>query len=529
MQFTDVAAPAGLSFAHDRGATAEHHLAETMGSGLAWIDYDNDGWMDLYVVQGGPFPPSAGSGSKAQDRLYRNNRDGTFTDVTEKAKLHDTAYGMGATAVDVDNDGWTDLLVTNWGGVILYRNDGDGTFRDATAASGLSAIPGFVTAAAWGDVDGDGRLDLFLARYVDDRNEARLFCGEPATGERVYCPPMMYPGTSPILLRNGPDGVFRDVTKSAGLGDAVGRGLGAVFFDVDLDGKPDLYVANDETMNFLFHGLGDGRFEDISVVSGTGFDPLGNVQGGMGADAGDLDGDGLPDLVVANYENETNEYYRNVGGGVFEDLALSSGFGPPAVSFVGFGLNLFDPDNDGVLDAFIANGHIFEKPKRQGTTYAERPFLMWNDGTGRFAERACGPAFAKAFVGRGSAVADYDNDGDPDVAVSNSGGPLQLLRNHGGKGRWAGVQLAGRRSNRGGIGARLVAELPSGRRLTRLAIAGSSYLSSSDPRIVFGLGGEAAIRRLTIFWPSGTVQAVESLAAGKYHRIEESEPGTPRP
>jgi enediyne biosynthesis protein E4 len=527
VRFTDVAASAGLHFVHARGATKEHHLAETMGSGLAWLDYDNDGWMDLYVVQGGPFPPPAGgTGSPlAQDRLFHNNGDGTFTDVTEKAGLHDTAYGMGATAVDYDNDGWVDLLVTNWGGVILYRNNGDGTFRDVTVASGLQSVTGFVTAAAWGDVDGDGRLDLFLARYVDDTNEAKLFCGEPSTGERVYCPPMMYPGTHPILLRNGSDGVFRDVTRQAGLGDAVGRGLGAVFVDVDLDGRPDLYVANDEIMNFLFRNVGGGRFEDISVVSGTGFDALGNAQGGMGVDAGDLDGDGLPDLVVANYENETNENYRNLGAGVFEDVSIASGFGPPTVNFVGFGLNLLDADNDGDLDAFIANGHIFERPQRQGTTYAERAFLLWNDGKGHFVERGCGPAFAKEYVGRGSALADYDNDGDLDVAVSNSGGPLQLLRNDGGTGHWAGVQLVGRQSNRQGIGARLVAETPSGRRLSRLAIAGNSYLSSSDPRILFGLGPEDAIRRLTISWPSGIVQTVDGLAAGKYHRIEET--GTP--
>jgi enediyne biosynthesis protein E4 len=527
VRFTDVAASARLAFTHVRGATPEHHIAETMGSGLAWLDYDNDGWMDLYVVQGGPFPPSGSP--QAQDRLFHNNGDGTFTDVTEKAKLRDTGFGMGAFAADFDNDGWVDLLVTNWGGVILYRNNGDGTFRDVTAGSGLQDVSGFVTAAAWGDVDGDGLLDLLIARYVDDRNESKLLCADPMTKERIYCPPMAYPGTGLLLFKNEGGGRFRDITRSSGLGEVVGRGLGAVFVDVDLDGKPDLYVANDETVNYLFHNLGGGRFEDLSVVSGAGFDPLGNPQGGMGTDAGDLDGDGLPDLVVANYENETNEYYRNLGSAVFEDLSVPSGFGPPAVNFVGFGLNLFDADNDGDLDAFIANGHVLEKPRRQGTTYAERAFLMWNDGKGRFVERACGPGFEKEYVGRGSAVADYDNDGDLDVAVSNSGGPLELLRNDGGKGRWTGVQLVGRKSNRQGIGARLVAELPSGRRLTRFAIAGNSYLSSSDPRILFGLGSEETIRRLTIYWPSGTVQAVESLASGKYHRIEETETASGKP
>jgi hypothetical protein len=522
VQFTDVAASSGLVFTHDRGGTREHRIAETMGAGLAWLDYDNDGWMDLYVVQGGPFPPA--QSPRAQDRLFRNDGRGQFTDVTARARLSDAAYGMGAFAADYDGDGWIDILVTNWGGVQLYRNAGDGTFRDVTAKSGLAAVTGLVTAAAWGDVDGDGRLDLFLARYVDDRNESKLFCGNPATGERDYCPPMMYPGSLPLLFGNGADGTFRDITKAAGMGDAAGRGLGAVFADVDLDGKPDLYVANDETMNFLFHSLGRGRFEDISVVSGTAFDAQGNPQGGMGTDAGDLDGDGLPDLVVANYENETNAYYRNLGSGVFDDISVPSGFGPPAVNVVGFGLNLLDAENDGDLDAFIANGHVFERPQRQGITYPQRAQLMWNDGKGNFRERGCGPAFAREYVGRGSAVADYDNDGDLDVAVSNSGGPLELLRNDGGKNRWAGVQLAGRPPNRHGIGARLVAETSGGRRLTRLVHAGNSYLSSSDPRILFGLGSEEAIRKLTIHWPSGTVQTVEGLAARKYHRIEEPEP-----
>ncbi len=322
----------------------------------------------------------------------------------------------------------------------------------------------------------------------------------------------MYPGTS-VLSATVRQRVFRDITRSAGLDDIVGP-RGRLSSTSTSTVGPDLYVANDELMNFLFHNLGGGRFEEISVVSGTGFDPLGNVQGGMGIDAGDLDGDGLPDLVVANYENETNEYYRNLGGGVFEDLSLSSGFGPPAVNFVGFGLNLFDADNDGDLDAFVANGHIFERPKRQGTPYAERPFLMWNDGTGRFVERGCGPAFAKESVGRGSAVADYDNDGDLDVAVSTSGGPLQLLRNDGGKGHWAGIQLVGRKSNRQGIGARLVAETTSGRKRTRLVLAGNSYLSSSDPRVVFGLGEEDSIRRLTIFGPPGSCRRSTASRAG---------------
>ncbi|HEY3205259.1 MAG TPA: CRTAC1 family protein [Thermoanaerobaculia bacterium] len=524
IQFTDVARDVRLTFVHERGATPEHHLPETMGSGLAWLDYDGDGFMDLYVVQSGRFPPKADP--KAQDRLFRNNGDGTFTDVTTKAGLRDAAYGMGAFAADYDNDGAVDLLVTNWGGVILYHNNGDGTFTDVTAKVGLKAT-GWFTAAAWGDVDGDGFLDLFLARYVDDRNEGKLFCGDVATGERMYCPPMMYPGTTDLLYHSNGDGTFRDVTREAGLSEKVGKGLGAVFIDIDLDGKADLYVANDEVVNFLFHNVGGRRFEDISVLSGTGFDPEGNPQGGMGVDAGDLDGDGLPDLAVANFEAQTNEYYRNLGSGVFDDLSISSGFGLTAGNFVGFGLNFLDADDSGSLDAFIANGHVWERPKRQGASYAQRPLLMWNDGKGHFDRRACGSALERAIVGRGSAVADYDNDGDPDIAVSTSGGSLLLLRNDGSHGNWLGVHLVGKRSNRQGIGARLVAETPAGKRLMRFVQAGNSYLSSSDPRVLFGLGSEKSLRRLTVTWPSGIVQVLENPATGRYLRIEESEPGRP--
>jgi hypothetical protein len=523
--FTDVAAQSGLRFLHDRGATPEHRLPEMMGSGLAWLDYDNDGWMDLFVVQSGPLPPSP-RGEKPGNRLYHNEHDGTFTDVTEKAGLHNTAYGMGAVAADYDNDGFVDLYVTGYRGNVLYHNNGNGTFTDATQKAGVAGPP-WGTAAAWADIDGDGYLDLFVGQYADDTRDKDLFCGDRAAGVRDYCPPVMYDGTLSVLYRNNGDGTFTDVTKPAGLGKAVGKVLGAVFVDVDLDGKPDLYVVNDELMNFLFHNLGKGRFEDASVASGTGFGLDGNPQGGMGVDAGDLDGDGLPDIVIANFETETNEYYRNLGSVVFEDLSITSGLGLPTVNNVKFGLNFLDADDDGDLDVFVASGHIFDRPRRQGSTVAQPLQLFWNDGHGHFEERPCGSVFSTPVVGRGSAVADYDNDGDLDIAVSSSGGPLQLLRNDGGKGHWAGVQLVGRKSNRQGIGARLVAETPSGKRRTRFVQAGNSYLSSSDPRVVFGLGEEDSIRRLTISWPSGIVQTVDGLAGARYHRIEEA--ATPKP
>jgi len=518
VQFTDVAEQAGIRFTHDRGSTPEHHLPEMVGAGLAWLDYDNDGWMDLFVVQGGPFP-AAGS-PRSADRLYRNNGNGTFTDVTEKAGLSDRAYGIGTAAADYDNDGFVDLYVTNYGGGTLYHNNGNGTFTDVTAKARVTG-PRIGTALAWGDIDGDGYLDLLITQYADDRKDKDLFCGDRATGVRDYCPPIMYDGTLNTLYRNNGDGTFTDITRDAGLGKALGKGLGVLFVDFDLDGKPDIYIANDEMMNYLFHNLGGGKFEDITVTSGTGFGLEGNPQGSMGVDAGDLDGDGLPDIVVANFEGETNEYYRNLGSGIFEDLSVTSGFGPPTLPYVKFGLNLLDVENDGDLDAFMANGHIYDRPTRQGASAAQKPMLMWNDGTGRFRSRPCGTAFDRALVGRGSAVADYDNDGDPDVVVSNSAGPLQLLRNNGEHGHWLGVQLVGRRSNRQGIGARLVAETPGGKKITRFVQAGSSYLSSSDPRVLFGLGAETSVRKLTIYWPSGKVQVAENLAAGKYVKIEE--------
>jgi hypothetical protein len=275
-------------------------------------------------------------------------------------------------------------------------------------------------------------------------------------------------------------------------------------------------------MSFLFRNLGGGKFEDISVISGTGFDLRGNPLGSMGVDAGDLDGDGLPDLAVANFEGEPNGYFHNLGSGLFEDLSVSSGFARAVPRDVGFGLNFLDLEGDGDLDVFVANGHVDDKPRRQGTTYAQRNSLLWNQGGGRFSERLCGSAFERSYVGRGSAVADYDNDGDPDIAVSNSGGPLILLRNEGGSSGWLGVRLVGRKSNRQGIGARLVAETAAGRKLTRFVQAGSSYYSTSDPRVLFGFGSDQAVKKLTVFWPSGTVQTLQNLPSGKYVTIEEA-------
>ena len=516
--FTDVAPAAGLSFTHVRGATGQFQLPETMGSGIAWLDYDNDGWRDLYVVQSGPYWPKGSAA--AQDRLFRND-SGRFVDVTREAKLHDAAYGMGAVAADYDNDGDTDLYVTNYGDNILYRNNGDGTFTDVTAAAGVAAGD-WSTSAAWIDIENDGDLDLFVVRYLDNSADKTYFCGNQTAGDRNYCHPDLYPGLSNILLRNNGDGTFTDITRSAGV-DKVGKGLGVVVSDLDADGLSDIYVANDAFMNFLFHNLGGGRFADVSVVSGAAFDIDGKAQGGMGVDAGDLDGDGRPDLVVTNFDAELNSHYRNLGSLTFEDVSNQSGFGRPSFNRLGFGLTLADFDRDGSLDAYVVNGHIQVDPTRQGVSYAQRDSLLWNDGHGRLAERNCGPAFDRALVGRGSAIADFDNDGDLDVAISNSDGPLQLLRNDAAGGKWMGFELRGTRSNRQGIGARLVLETSAGTQ-TREAQSGNSYLSSGDPRVFFGLGA-ATPARVRIYWPSGAVQEIVRPEPGRYHRIEEPRDG----
>ncbi|MGH9441876.1 MAG: CRTAC1 family protein [Thermoanaerobaculia bacterium] len=517
--FTDAAAAAGIHFVHERGATDLKRLPETMGAGVAWLDYDNDGWMDVFLVQSGKIPEGD------TGRLYRNNGNGTFTDVTEKAGIATKLYGQGAIAADYDNDGFPDLLVTGFGRNVLYHNNGNGTFTDVTDRAGVRSS-GWSTSAAWADVDGDGYLDLFVTRYVDFRLDHDYFCGNAVTGKREYCHPDVFPGTTGTLFHNNGDGTFKDVTQAAGVG-TVGKGLGVIFFDSDGDGRPDLYVANDQVINSLFHNVGGGKFEDISIPSGAAVSSEGNPQAGMGVDAGDVDGDGRPDIVVTNFDFELNSLYRNLGDNLYEDAAVSSGFGPPSFNFLAFGVNLFDAANRGMLDTFVANGHLSEFLTRQGVTYAERPFLMWNDGKGHFREQGCGEPFTRPIVARGSAVADYDNDGFPDIAVSVSGGAFELLHNGGGGNAWIGVRLEGTRSNREGVGARLTLETDRGRQVREVR-AGSSYLSSSDPRVLFGLGSDAKVRKLEIRWPSGTVQTVESLPLRKYTVIREPAPAPPK-
>ena len=540
----DVAAEVGLDFVHDRGTSPRKHLAETMGAGVAWLDYDGDGWPDLYAVQSGPFSPGPERPNGTVSRLFRNlgpradrPRGFAFEDVTAAAGVGDRGYGMGAVAADADGDGAPDLLVTRFDGLTFYRNRGDGTFEEATAASGLG-LDDWCSSAAFADADGDGDLDLYVARYIEFPAERDLFCGDPETGERRYCDPSMFEGAEDRFFENRGPGTggasFQDATERAGLAGANGRGLGVLFTDLDGDGAPDLYVANDLTVNFLFRNFGPrsgstpgpggagASFEDLSLLSGAAVNAEGKPEAGMGLAAADFDGDGDPDLAVTNFDVETNTLYENLGEMQFADRSAASGFGPPSFNLLGFGLAAADLDGDGDLDVYAANGHIFERPNRPEIGYAQRDLVLLGDGRGRFRELRCPALEADPQVGRGLAAADFDRDGDPDLAVSNNDGPLQLLASDlpGLAGGGIGVRLAGAGANREAVGAVVTLVTSAGRR-SRWVVAGDSYQSSSDRAVLFALPEEERVEALEIRWPSGRVRRIEAPPTGANLTIHE--------
>jgi enediyne biosynthesis protein E4 len=530
LRFREVSAAWGLAFRHHAGASGAYYMVETMGPGVVLFDYDGDGDPDAFFVDGGRLPGYAGE--EPRSRLYRND-GGRFVDVTERTGIRVAAYGMGGTAGDVDGDGDLDLYVTAFGADQLFRNDGDGRFTDATAAAGLGD-PLWSSSAAFADADRDGDLDLYVANYVDFRLDNHKFCGDREHDRRDYCIPDVYNGEPGRFYRNRGDGTFEEATKAAGLATAVGAGLGVIFSDLDGDGWPDLYQADDRTPNLLFRNVGDkggekgpGTFEDLSLASGAAYGPNGLPEGGMGVDAADADGDGRPDIVVTNFSLETNALYKNLGGGSFTDARFVSGLAEPSLLFVAFGVAFADLDSDGDLDVVVANGHVLEHPElaRGASPRKQRNQLFENLGNGRFREVTDGGLDAVR-VSRGLAVADLDGDGDLDVAIANCDDVAEVYENLAPQGEWLAIDLAGRKSDRFGIGAKVEVEA-GGRRQMREARTASSYLSQNELTLRVGLGTPATpatpatpvtpvnIDRLTVRWPRGKVQVFEGLPAGR--------------
>ncbi|MBC8164327.1 MAG: CRTAC1 family protein [Bryobacteraceae bacterium] len=525
VQFVEVPfASTGLHWRHDNAKSAERHLPETVGPGAAIFDYNGDGWMDLYLVNSGPsdfFSPRI----PLRNALYRNNQDGTFTDVTLQAGVSGGSFGMGAAAADYDNDGFVDLLVTNYGQDILYRNNGDGTFRDATAQAGISGH-GWHTSAVWFDYDRDGKLDLFIASYVEYRRELVKFCWDSKLKTSAYCVPKLFPPSSSRLYRNRGDGTFTDVSAETGIGAYAGKAFGAVATDINKDGWPDLFVASDMAPNALFLNRKGAHFDEIGLDAGVAYSEGGDPRSGMGADAADTDGDGWQDLLVANIDQQYFAHYRNL-----HDLSFREEQGElrrDTRLLSGWGLKFFDFDNDGDPDLLLANGHPDDNIDKRmpGVTYAE-PLLLFENRDGQFRNISprSGVVFSRRFNARGLAVGDLDNDGDLDVIVCINGSRPVLLRNDGGnRNTWLGLRLRSRQGNSAAEGA-ILRWTVAGKTHERLRTAGGSYLSSHDPREVLGLGKASSVERLEITWPSGQVSILAGVPANRY--IDIAEPTLP--
>ena len=532
--FRDVAAEVGLNFHHFNGSTGSHLLTEIMGAGVALFDYDNDGDLDVYLVQGTTlepdlkplFPPPPGW--KPGNRLFRNELAETgklrFTDVTKQAGVGHVGYGMGVAVGDYDNDGYQDLYVTNFGHNILYHNNGDGTFTDVTRRAGVDD-PRWSTSAAFLDFDGDGRLDLFVCNYVDFTVAGNKQCTAP-TGEPDYCTPKAYKPVPSRLFRNRGNGEFEDVTESSGINSSYGPGLGVVSLDFNGDGRPDLYVANDTAANRLWLNQGDGTFREDGLEAGVAYSADGLAKAGMGVTAEDVSNDGTLALLVTNLTREGVTLFRESGKAEFDDVTAQAGLLQPTFGFTGFGAGWFDYDNDGWLDLFIANGAVtlLEPLRGNPHPYAQKSQLFHNNGQGRFEEvtSLAGPAFQIAAVSRGAAFGDIDNDGALDIVVTNNNGPTRLLRNQvGARQHWLEVRLEGTRTNRFGIGARVGVFRPSQRPLWRRAHTDGSYLSASDVRVHFGLGGSPEIEAVRVDWPNGSREKWERITADKVVTLRE--------
>ena len=522
--FEDVAAEAGLDFQHYSGSPEKQYILESMSGGVAWIDFDRDGWMDLYLVNGGRWEELVQGKRTVSNALYRNNGDGTFTDVTDKAGVGNRHWGMGVAAGDYDNDGWVDLFVCNYGPNTLYRNHRDGTFRDVTAAAGVGDGR-WAVSASFGDYDADGLLDLYVTNTVqfDYKDPDPMECHY--RGITVQCGPLGMVGDSDILYRNSGDGTFSDVSEKAGVSDVTpSYGLGAIWSDYDNDGDLDLYVANDQMANFLFRNQGDGTFEETGLFAGAAFSDDGTAQGSMGVDFGDYDRDGLLDIYITHFSDDYNTLFRNLGQGRFRDMTRGAGLTFSSWPMVGWGTGFVDLDHDGWEDIFAANGHVFPQVDgyKIGTSFHQRSQVFRNLGKGKFQEVSAGLDKLKSWSSRGVAFADYDNDGDIDIAVNNLDGVPWLLKNQKGSeaGNWLMLSLEGTRTNRSAIGARVSLETAEGKQMREVR-GGSSYESTHDFRVHFGLGRLETVKKLTVRWTDGTTQDFENLAVNRIYRLKE--------
>jgi hypothetical protein len=518
--FTDVTAAAGIKFVHNSGRAGQKLLPETLGSGCAFFDADGDGRLDIFLVNSRDWQPR---GRHSRSALYKNNGDGTFTDITSRSGLDVEMYGMGVAIGDYDNDGREDVYVTALDGDRLFHNEGGGTFRDVTAASGIANAV-FGTSAAWFDYDRDGRLDLFVANYVQWSAKADLWCSLDGVS-KSYCTPESYKGAASKLYRNLGGGRFEDASRRAKIDDPTSKSLGVTILDYDSDGWPDVFVANDTEPNKLFRNNKDGTFSEQGMTAGVAFGEDGVARGAMGVDSGDYDRSGRPHLLVGNFSNQMLGLYHNEGKGLFVDEAPRSTVGRASLLSLSFGVFFFDYDLDGLPDIFAANGHIEEEIGRiqPKVRYQEPPLLFHNQGGGRFDDVSAqvGIDFVRPNVARGAAYGDYDRDGDLDILLTNNQGPARLLRNDGGNARnWLSIRTRGVRSNRDGIGAVVRIESASGKQWSTVR-SGSSYLSQSDLAVTFGLGSDKTVSAIDVEWPSGAKDHVANVGANQFVTIEE--------